>query len=140
MAPFQELAHDCVESVLELAAIARRERPLEWSQFLKVDPTEDGLWREIMERNTPGEAPAGAPIFISQGTADTTVRPDITKKFAAALCRRERVRLVSLNGVGHIFAAKYSVGGALQLRWLASTDRAIPRGQWLILMTVFPDP
>jgi hypothetical protein len=81
------------------------------------------------------------------------VRPDITKKFAAALCRQgERVRFVSLNGVGHIFAAKYSVGEALAWmgerfrgvpapsKWLAPPDRAIPRGQWLILMTVFPDP
>ena len=39
-----------------------------------------------MQRNTPGQAPAGAPVFIAQGTADTTVRPDITKHFAEALC------------------------------------------------------
>ena len=125
MAPFQELAHDCVESVLELAALARAEQPLEWTRFLKVDPTEVESWREIMERNTPGQAPAGAPVFISQGTADTTVRPDITKKFAAALCRQgERVRIVTLNGVGHIFAAKASVGQALA--WMRDRFRGLP--------------
>jgi pimeloyl-ACP methyl ester carboxylesterase len=125
MAPFQELAHDCVESVLELAALARAEQPLEWTRFLKVDPTEVESWREIMERNTPGQAPAGAPVFISQGTADTTVRPDITKKFAAALCRQgERVRIVTLDGVGHIFAAKSSVGQALA--WMRDRFRGLP--------------
>jgi pimeloyl-ACP methyl ester carboxylesterase len=125
MAPFQELAHECVESVLELAALGRAEKPLEWTRFLKVDPTEIAYWREIMERNTPGQAPAGAPVFIAQGTVDTTVRPDVTKKFAAALCRQgERVRLISLNGVGHIFAAKHSVGQALA--WMGARFRGLP--------------
>ena len=125
MAPFYELAHDCIESVLELAALGRAEKPLEWTPFLKVDPTEIKPWRELFEANTPGQAPAGAPVFIAQGTLDTTVRPDITQKFAAALCRQgERVRLVYLNGVGHIYAAQAGIGQALA--WMDDRFRGLP--------------
>jgi len=38
-----------------------------------------------MERHSPGLEPAGSPVFIAQGTPDTTVRPDITKRFGEAL-------------------------------------------------------
>ncbi len=122
MAPFQRMAHDCIESLAEFAAIEKAEKPLDRIQFLKADPTEIEPWRGIMQRNTPGQAAAGAPVFIAQGTADTTVRPDITKQFAVALCRQgARVRFVSLNGVSHTFAAKESVGQALA--WMGDRFR-----------------
>jgi Secretory lipase len=125
MAPFQRMAHDCIESLPEFAAIEKAEKPLERIRFLKADPTEIEPWRGIMQRNTPGQAAAGAPVFIAQGTADTTVRPDITKKFAVALCRQgARVRFVSLNGVSHTFAAKASVGQALG--WMGDRFRGKP--------------
>ena len=125
MAPFQRMAHDCIESLPEFAAIEKAEKPLERIRFLKADPTEIEPWRGIMQRNTPGQAAAGAPVFIAQGTADTTVSPDITKKFAVALCRQgARVRFVSLNGVSHTFAAKESVGPALA--WMGDRFRGKP--------------
>jgi pimeloyl-ACP methyl ester carboxylesterase len=125
MGPFQRMAHDCIESLPEFAAIEKAEKPLEQIRFLKADPTEIEPWRGIMQRNTPGQAAAGAPVFIAQGTADTTVRPDITKKFAVALCRQgARVRFVSLNGVSHTFAAKASVGQALA--WMGDRFRGKP--------------
>ena len=50
-----------------------------------------------MLQNTPGQAPAGAPVFIAQGTADTTVRPEITKQFGDHLCSQGvRVDFVEL--------------------------------------------
>ena len=125
MGPFERMAHDCIESLPEFEAIEKAEKPLERIQFLKADPTDVEPWRGIMQRNTPGQAAAGAPVFIAQGTADTTVRPDITKKFAVALCRQgTRVRFVSLNGVSHTFAAKASVGQALA--WMGDRFRGNP--------------
>lgn len=125
MGPFQQMAHDCIESLPEFAAIEKAEKPLNRIQFLKADPTETEPWRGIMLKNTPGQAPAGAPVFIAQGTADTTVRPEITKKFAVALCRQgTRVRFVSLNGVSHTFAAKKSAGQALA--WMSDRFRGVP--------------
>ena len=125
MGPFQRMAHDCIESLSEFAAIEKAEKPLEQIKFLKADPTETEPWRGIMLRNTPGQSAAGAPVFIAQGTADTTVRPDITKQFAVALCRQgTRVRFVLLPGVSHTFAAKKSVGQALA--WMGGRFRGVP--------------
>ena len=69
---------------------------------------------------SPGQARAGAPVFIAQGTADTTVEPAITKRFAEALCAQGTpVTFVSLPGVTHTFVARDSANAAL--RWM--TDR-----------------
>ena len=94
-------------------------------QFLKADPSETEPWRAIMLRNTPGQAPAGAPVFIAQGTADTTVLPAITKQFGAALCKQgTRVSFILMKGVTHTFAAKNSVGHALA--WMGDRFRGAP--------------
>ena len=94
-------------------------------QFLKADPSETEPWKGIMLRNTPGQAPAGAPVFLAQGTADTTVRPEITKQFGDHLCSQgTRVSFVELPGVTHTFVAKDSVQAAL--RWMGDRFRGAP--------------
>jgi dipeptidyl aminopeptidase/acylaminoacyl peptidase len=78
-----------------------------------------------MQRNTPGQAPAGAPVFLAQGSADTTVRPEITKQFGEQLCKQgTRVTFIMLNGVHHTFAAKDSVNQALA--WIDERFRGAP--------------
>lgn len=125
MGPFERMAHDCIESVPEFKAITDAEKPLENMKFLKADPTETEPWRSIMLKNTPGQAPPGAPVFIAQGTADTTVHPEITKRFAEALCKQgARVHFILLKGVSHTFAAKDSVGQALA--WMGDRFRGAP--------------
>ena len=119
------MAHDCIESLPEFKAITDAEKPLEGMKFLKADPTETEPWRGIMLKNTPGQAPAGAPVFLAQGTADTTVPPEITKRFGEALCKQgTRVHFILLNGVSHTFAAKNSVGQALA--WMGERFRGAP--------------
>jgi hypothetical protein len=76
---YEQLAHDCIELVPEFEAFEKAEKPLNREQFLKADPTDVEPWKGIMQRNTPGQASAGAPVFLAQGSADTTVRPEITK-------------------------------------------------------------
>jgi hypothetical protein len=91
--------HDCIESLAEFQAITDAEKPLQSMTFLKANPTETEPWRGIMLKNTPGQAPAGAPVFLAQGTADTTVRPEITKQFGDHLCAQgARVEFVELPG------------------------------------------
>lgn len=125
MRPFERMAHDCIESLPEFKAITDAEKPLEGMKFLKADPTETEPWRGIMLKNTPGQAPAGAPVFLAQGTADTTVPPEITKRFGEALCKQgTRVHFILLNGVSHTFAAKNSVGQALA--WMGERFRGAP--------------
>jgi acetyl esterase/lipase len=111
--------------VAEFEAINKDEHPLQSMQFLKADPSETQPWEGIMLRNTPGQASAGAPVFIAQGTADTTVRPEVTKQFGEALCKQgTRVAFVELPGVTHTFVARDSVGQAL--RWMGDRFRGAP--------------
>jgi pimeloyl-ACP methyl ester carboxylesterase len=125
MRPYQAMAHDCIESLSQFAAIEKAAKPLAQIQFLKADPTEIEPWRGIMQKNTPGQAPAGAPVFIAQGTADTTVRPEITKQFVRLLCKQgSRVRFLLLPGVSHTFAARNSAGQALA--WMSDRFRGAP--------------
>jgi acetyl esterase/lipase len=125
MPAFERTARDCLESVAEFEAIEKDESPLEREKFLKVDPSEAEPWKGIMLRNSPGQAPAGAPVFIAQGTADTTVNPEITKRFAQALCAQGvRVSFVPLPGVSHVFAARDSADAALN--WMTERFRGAP--------------
>jgi acetyl esterase/lipase len=125
MRPYEAMAHDCIESLAEFSAIEKAEKPLNQVEFLKADPTEIEPWRGIMQKNTPGQAPAGAPVFIAQGTADTTVRPEITKQFAELLCKQgTRVHSILLPGVSHTFAAQKSAGQALA--WMSDRFRGAP--------------
>ena len=125
MSAFEQLAHDCIESLSEFDTIEKAEKPLNKTQFLKADPTEIEPWRGIMQHNTPGQEAAGAPVFIAQGTADTTVRPEITKQFADLLCKqRTPVHYLQLNGVNHTFAARDS---ALQaIAWMDERFHGLP--------------
>ena len=125
MPAFERTARSCIESLAQFKAISRAEKPLQTMKFLKVDPAKTQPWKGIMLRNSPGQAPAGAPVFIAQGTADTTVEPAITKRFAKALCAQGvRVSFVSLPGVTHTFAARDSAGAALN--WMTKRFRGAP--------------
>jgi dipeptidyl aminopeptidase/acylaminoacyl peptidase len=62
---------------------------------------------------------------LAQGSADTTVRPEITKQFGEQLCKQgTRVTFIMLNGVTHTFAAKDSVNQALA--WIDERFRRAP--------------
>lgn len=122
---YETMAQDCIESLPEFEKLDKAERPLQREPYLKVDPTEVDPWKGIMIRNSPGQAPAGAPVFIAQGTADTTVRPEITKQFGETLCKQGTpVSFVELPGVTHTFAARDSASAAL--RWMTDRFRGLP--------------
>jgi acetyl esterase/lipase len=125
MSAFEQTAHDCIESVAEFEAIEKAETPLKDQKFLKVNPAATDPWKGIMLHNTPGQSPAGAPVFIAQGLADTTVNPAITKKFGEALCAQGvPVSFVEMPGVTHTFAARDSANAALQ--WMDGRFRGAP--------------
>jgi acetyl esterase/lipase len=125
MAAFEATAKDCIENVSEFEKVSKDEGPLEHQPFLKVNPAKSQPWLGIMERNTPGRARAGAPVFIAQGTADTTVNPAFTKRFGEALCAQGvPVSFVELPGVTHVFAARDSASAALH--WMTERFRGAP--------------
>lgn len=125
MPAFTQTARDCLTSVAQFEALAKSEKPLQTERFLKIDPTKTEPWKGIMVRNSPGQAPAGAPVFIAQGSADTTVDPQVTKRFAKALCAQGvRVSFVELPGVSHVFAARDAAPAAI--RWMDDRFRGVP--------------
>lgn len=110
---FEAVAHDCIQSLSEMLKIEQDTEGLD-RRFLVANPTKHAPWNAIMARNSPGAAPAGAPVFIAQGTADEIVRPHITKSFADRLCRAgTRVHMVALEGGSHTFAGMDSADAAV---------------------------
>jgi hypothetical protein len=125
MGVYKQMANDCIENVAQFKAINDAEAPLSKEKFLKANPAKTQPWEGIMKRNTPGQKPAGAPVFLAQGTADTIVNPAITKQFGKALCKQgTRVMFVALPGTGHTFAARDSVATAL--KWMDDRFRGAP--------------
>ena len=122
---FNETARGCLTSIAQFETLEKDEKPLQNQKFFKFDPSKTDPWKGLMVRNSPGQAPAGAPIFIAQGTADTTVDPQVTKRFAEALCKQGvQVMFVELPGVSHIFAARDSAPTAI--RWMNDRFRGAP--------------
>ena len=117
MSAFNATARGCLTSIAQFEALEKDEKRLQAARFLKIDPTKTEPWKSIMLRNSPGQARAGAPVFIAQGTADTTVDPKVTKRFAKALCAKgEHVTFVELPGVSHIFVARDAAPTAI--KWM----------------------
>jgi pimeloyl-ACP methyl ester carboxylesterase len=68
--------------------------------FRAAPPWRREPWRTILAQNTPGTAPIGVPILITQGGADKIVPAALTRRFADLLCARdETVELRLYPGV-----------------------------------------
>jgi acetyl esterase/lipase len=114
---YERAADDCIENVSEMVQESDDAAPLERG-FLKVDPTTLPEWRSIMDRNTPGQEPAGAPVFLAQGMADTTVLPSVTARYMDHLCQGgTAVRFVGKEDVTHVYIALDSAREAVA--WMA---------------------
>jgi len=110
------IAANCIENLDQDLVIAGEEKKIN-ENFLHGDVTQIEPWKSLLARNSTGQAPAGAPVFLAQGTADTTVRPQVTFRFAQALCRKGTpVEFDWLPGVNHDLAAKDSAQTAV--KWM----------------------
>ena len=115
----QKVAESCLQSISQMLQLLKLAKPLKKS-FLKVDPATLPAWRDLMVKNSPGSAPLKVPVFLSQGTGDTTVNPALTVRYAKELCKAGTpVQLKMLKNVSHSFAAEKSAYAAVQ--WM--TDR-----------------
>ncbi len=113
-----EIADICLESRAELLQASIEARPLA-NGFLQGKPFGNEPWKSLLTQNVPGQAAAGAPVFISQGSVDTIVLPDVTAAFVDGLCRRgEKVRMVDLAGVDHFTIGVDSAAAAVQ--WMTA--------------------
>ncbi len=125
MPAFNATARDCLTSIAQFETLEKDAKRLQAARFLKIDPTKTEPWKGIMVRNSPGQARAGAPVFIAQGSADTTVNPHVTVRFAKALCAKgEHVTFVSFPGVSHIFVARDAAPAAI--KWMKDRFKGLP--------------
>jgi acetyl esterase/lipase len=113
------LAAQCLESIIDILPRQRIGEALMQRFLLVDDPTEQQPWRRLLAENIAPAIPHGIPVFLSQGTADTTVRPDVTLAYMGRLCAsRSPVRMLLLSGVGHAFVARDSAAAAVE--WIGN--------------------
>jgi len=114
MPAVDQLANECIESMFDIMARRRTEKPLEQhflsvSNIAAVEP-----WRSLAMRNTPGVLSPRIPLFLAQGTTDDIVRPEVTRAYMARQCRAgSKVTMMWVQGVGHAFVARDSADAAV---------------------------
>jgi acetyl esterase/lipase len=79
----------------------------------------------LLARNSAGPLPPEIPVFLAQGTADTIIRPQVTKNYAQRPCAADsKVQLLELPGVGHGLVARDAASAAID--WIANRFEADP--------------
>ena len=75
-------------------------------------------WHSLLVRNTPGALPANVPVFLAQGSDDTTIPPKLTADYMQQLCQAgSAVHMVVLPGVDHRLIAHAAAGAAVN--WMS---------------------
>jgi acetyl esterase/lipase len=123
-ASFEKVARSCIQSLSQMIKLLQLAKPLK-KAFLTADPTTLPAWRALMEQNSPGTGGQKTPVFIAQGTGDTTVNPGVTLRFAKQLCAAGTpVVIKMLKGASHSFAAEKSSYQAID--WIRDRFKGRP--------------
>ena len=114
MTAVDRLADECIESIFDIMARRRTEKPLE-QHFLSVPNIATvEPWRALAAENTPGPLPSAIPLFLAQGTTDDIVAPDVTRAYMQRQCEAGgRVTMMWVPGVGHGLVAADSANAAV---------------------------
>jgi acetyl esterase/lipase len=119
------LAGECIESAFDMVLRMVSQRGLEHGFLTVPDITRVEPWQSMLRANIPGPLPAGVPLFVAQGEADTLVRPAVTRAYAAQQCAAGgAVQLLMLPGVNHGFAGMDSAGAAVD--WIGGRFEGRP--------------
>jgi len=104
-----DVSSKCINTLgqgIEAILAARALNPV----FRSHPPQSTPPWPALLDENSPGHAPPGAPLLIVQGLADPTVEPHYTESFAAKVCARHEVlEFKELPGVKHLTVAYKSL-------------------------------
>ena len=104
------IGRDCIDLASGIIRDLEANRGLP-KTFLKGNPAEEDPWKSIAAENTPGRGAPGGPLFIAQGTADTTVDPPVTVNYVKTQCAKgAAVEFVEYPGKTHVEIAKASAG------------------------------
>jgi pimeloyl-ACP methyl ester carboxylesterase len=110
-----QLAGECIEGPFDLRRRQLTEQPLEQYFLTTKHPSDLEPWRTLLAENSPGALPPEIPVFLAQGTDDVIIHPDVTKAYAAKLCKGgSKVRMLSMPNIGHGRAAQASTQAMLE--------------------------
>lgn len=122
---FERVAKFCNDGPQGLARLLQAAQPLEREGFLSLDLTKSPRWSQLIDRNTPGRVPPGAPVFIAQGTSDYVVKTPYTQRFIQRVCRhRGPVYVAYIPGGGHTNTHKFAAPAAVA--WMADRFAGAP--------------
>jgi acetyl esterase/lipase len=120
----EKLAQKCVRDAREGGVALYEAMPLK-DGFLVGKLAAREPWGAIMRENTPGASPIAVPVFISQGTADEVVRPQVTAAYGGRLCAQGTpVRFQSVQDGEHIRVAFQTAKDAVA--WMADRFEGKP--------------
>lgn len=120
-----QLAGECIESLVDLFERAETEKPLEQNFLITQNLAGVEPWGRELKLNSPGVLPAAIPVFLAQGAQDKIVRPQVTKNYMDQLCRAgSRVALLSLPQSGHAYAGRDAAPDAVA--WMADRFSGAP--------------
>jgi Secretory lipase len=95
------------------------------ARFLSANPSGAQGWSAHLEDNRPAVVPAAIPLLVSQGLADTLVRPDVTEAFVHQQCTAgASIELDTYPAVGH-FAVR-TVAAPKVATWLVDRLHGAP--------------
>jgi acetyl esterase/lipase len=119
------LAQECIEGPFDIRTRQRTELPLEQHFLITQHPSDVEPWHSLLATNSPGPLPPGIPVFLAQGTDDVIIHPDVTKAYAAKLCKAgSKLRLLWMPNIGHGRAAQASTQAVLA--WTADRFAGAP--------------
>jgi pimeloyl-ACP methyl ester carboxylesterase len=115
MPAVDQLAQECIEGPFDIRKRQLTEQPLERYFLIVKHPSDVEPWHTLLATNSPGALSPEIPVFLAQGADDVIVHPDVTKAYAAKLCKGgSKVRMLSMPNIGHGRAAQASTQAMLE--------------------------
>jgi acetyl esterase/lipase len=115
MPAIDQLAEECIEGPFDLRRRQLTEQPLEQYFLTTKHPSDVEPWRTLLAENSPGALSPEIPVFLAQGSDDVIIHPDVTKTYAAKLCKAgSKVHMLSMPNIGHGRAAQASTQDMLE--------------------------
>jgi acetyl esterase/lipase len=112
------LVNQCIEGAFDLYVREKMSAPLAQTFLSIKNPATVEPWKSLLLRNSAGDLPADIPVFLSQGSSDGLVRPEVTEAYKGRLCKAgSKVKMLVLPGVSHGFAGYDSADAAAG--WIA---------------------
>jgi acetyl esterase/lipase len=120
-----QLAEECIEGPFDLRRRQLTEQPLEKYFLTTKHPSDVEPWRTLLTVNSAGALPPEIPVFLAQGTDDVIIHPEVTKTYAAKLCKTgSKVHMLSMPNIGHGRAAQASTQATLE--WTSDRFAGVP--------------